>query len=725
MTLFNQELFSYFRIALTGFFFSLLVSCSRPCQIENVVYDLGPFRDGIVTADLSQAMTSGIEIPTRNQVPSGYFKITFGCYPPSGPVYYYKIYYQNESYKLPEDSAGEYNPQSSSNFYGSWESASEGFRRFPAHEGEATDSIRIMGNPRDERQYFGLSFANSFWSEEDVKAESEKIRKDKNWMEKIRRKAEDNGVSIDQQIYLDAKWMLKTHQSDNKNFSREEIKAAADFIRNDAGWFASIQKKSAENRISIEEQLEKDAVWVLDHDSLRTKKNNRWKRNPRMGRYSVMIVVASEDDLARMPEGVKDISVKDPVFNDFINPFWYFRHRANADSLPNTYVYIDTNFLQVSASLDLASGIFVNGLEYPETGTVPSMPLCGWNKELYEKAHFAQFFSTLSKDLRLNTIPIVQDVNDSSYSLEEYKSALEKFLSSALRTDYIRNTDQPCRYVRYDSAGKCIEIVTPGNKDLARARKTNMGIKTRIGFTYGKITAKIKFPELINRHNVWNGLTNAFWLLFQDEAAWNQRGPCRTGYTAKGDNRDEAPRMNRTHYSEIDFEMVKTSPYWTPEYYPGRNPVPSEDGQQSSNIVVSCTNWDMTCRDGGAYKAGIDSIHYDGKIFEANRWYTAYQALTTRTAAPDDELFKSSFYYYQFEWTPAHIIWRIGPDREHLRVVGYMDRTRTQIPDNQMIAVLTQEYHLSDWWPPIPFRQEYIPFPKSDITGKLFELTVE
>ena len=54
-----------------------------------------------------------------------------------------------------------------------------------------------------------------------------------------------------------------------------------------------------------------------------------------------------------------------------------------------------------------------------------------------------------------------------------------------------------------------------------------------------------------------------------------------------------------------------------------------------------------------------------------------------------------------------------------------MDNTVTKIPDNQMIAVITQEFDYSDWWPLSPFKQDYIPYPKNDITGYIYEIEIE
>ncbi len=54
-----------------------------------------------------------------------------------------------------------------------------------------------------------------------------------------------------------------------------------------------------------------------------------------------------------------------------------------------------------------------------------------------------------------------------------------------------------------------------------------------------------------------------------------------------------------------------------------------------------------------------------------------------------------------------------------------MDNTVSAIPNNQMIAMVTQEWHHQDWWPLSPFKQNQLPFPKKDIIGKILEIEVE
>ena len=58
-------------------------------------------------------------------------------------------------------------------------------------------------------------------------------------------------------------------------------------------------------------------------------------------------------------------------------------------------------------------------------------------------------------------------------------------------------------------------------------------------------------------------------------------------------------------------------------------------------------------------------------------------------------------------------------------VVGYMSDKFTVIPNNQMLTVITQEYHYSEFWPPIVYDQNFLPFPMNDIEGRVYEVVVE
>jgi hypothetical protein len=60
-----------------------------------------------------------------------------------------------------------------------------------------------------------------------------------------------------------------------------------------------------------------------------------------------------------------------------------------------------------------------------------------------------------------------------------------------------------------------------------------------------------------------------------------------------------------------------------------------------------------------------------------------------------------------------------------MRVVGYMNDKVTSISNNQMLLIITQEYHNTKWWPGTPYSQENIPFPSNDIPGEIYDITIE
>ena len=67
----------------------------------------------------------------------------------------------------------------------------------------------------------------------------------------------------------------------------------------------------------------------------------------------------------------------------------------------------------------------------------------------------------------------------------------------------------------------------------------------------------------------------------------------------------------------------------------------------------------------------------------------------------------------------------IGKDKNNLKEICRMDDSMTAIPNNQMVMVLSQEFHYQEWWPTAPFKQNFIPFPKNDLIGKLLEVEID
>jgi hypothetical protein len=84
------------------------------------------------------------------------------------------------------------------------------------------------------------------------------IKKNSEWYNGIIKKAEENKVSIEHQLRMDAEYIL----SDEILKPIESMETIADRIKNDAEWMKEIRKKAIENNITEEEQVRRDAEWL-------------------------------------------------------------------------------------------------------------------------------------------------------------------------------------------------------------------------------------------------------------------------------------------------------------------------------------------------------------------------------------------------------------------------------------------------------------------------------
>ncbi len=610
--------------------------------------------------DLDNAVIEGIVIPSKKQTQSGFFTFSFQTKRNNEPLFY-KIFYQNETYKFNDDDSLNYE-----NFYGSWEDVSIGFKSVPK-DGEIIDSFRIVGNPRDERKYYGADLSNYDASYEAINKYADKIKQDTTWYQSIVSKAEKNGYSVEKQLFLDAQWMIADNRHKNGNI------------------------------------------------------NHRWKRNPRTGCYSFLLVICTEKGLSKIPSHVKNIGETNE-FGQFTNPISWFANNPDKE----IQLISGNRILKTRAVFTPKHGIFIDevNIRTPDYNLKNTGNTCGVNDSLYKHALFQQFFPAVSQQYTLRNIPLIRDVvaADNYYSIEEYEKNKTVFDSTQLQYNYPFISECPCSTVKVSENGDYISIVNPGNDNLDNLKKESTGIKTRIGLTYGKYRGKIKFPVMLNQDNLWNGLTYAFWLIYQDNHPWNNRRGCNSGYIDKGDDSPNPERMFENKYSEIDIEIVKASKYWPQKYYNwGKH---NENATLNDDVIYSCTNWDLACQQPKKFDKGITQIPYQGTNYDAMRWSDLYKALTIKTPISNN-VFKEEFYYYEIEWKPTEIIWRIGKTPETMQVVGYMNDEYTAIPNNQMLCIVTQEYHYSEWWPPIVFEQGLIPYNKSDIEGRVYEIVIE
>lgn len=586
--------------------------------------------------DYSGAKENGFVIPSSRQTADGFFDLEFSIKNTGKEAteFYYKIYYQNESYKFNERSnqdTAKQHPYAWENFYGSWENVATTMLKtdvIPADDQfyKITNKFRIVGNPRNEQRY-----------------------------------------------YLNGK-------------------------------------------------------------------NDRWKRNPRVGKYSFLLVVtvAENMDEKRIPEYIQNIGLPSP--EGFINPYFYFKY-GDGCKLQNTIVQEYPGQLLVMAKPDLGGGIYINPNNFTkETADQYGNDLCGQDSALYKNAAFEQFIHYVDPSTKMNHIPVISDVLKDQYSKLDYNWNKRFYRKEELISVTATTAARPCETVISDPVNHKISIRNP-KAEFGKWQKQNVGIITRHGMTYGKWTVKAKLTELLNENQLWNGITNAIWLLTMDQGDWNLRRDCNNGgYMANYYGGQQDQRIKNVGYSEIDFEILKTVPYcpsWVlpPAYNHGNDDqfrlsswnvsFPEEIMANDNKIIVACTNWDMACWQPADFHDGCWPVNFEGNTFWAHRWDKNYRALTEKSLESDDELFGSDFYYFQIDWQPERIIWRIGPSKEKLRVVGYEDDKVTSVPNNQMLLIITQEFHNTKWWIGSPYAQENIPFPKNDILGEIFELTIE
>ena len=609
--------------------------------------------------DLRNVVNEGIVIPSNSQCDESGFAFTFNA----KKGQYYKIYYQNESYKF-----GDNDSLSNENFYGSWEDVSVGFKKVE-ESGMVTDYLRIVGNPRDEKKYYGADLTRN-------------------------------------------------------NFNKESVDNVIRSIKNTPEWLASVKEKAVNNGNDLDEQLYLDAIWIINDNKNRGDVNNRFKRNPRVGEYSFMLVVCDEDALNQIPDYIKNISLTDEN-GAYVNPYSYFSKNKNK----NVKVVVSDKRLKTRAVITPEYGVFLDETQIKTNDyTVDnSNPRCSDSEEMYSNALYKQFLSHVSQQYTLRNIPLIKDVvsDDDPYTMKEYEEARTKYDSAQLQYNYPFVTDCLGSTVRLNDDNS-ISLINPGNDDLNDLQKESTGIMTRVGFTYGKFRGKIKFPVMLNEENIWNGLTYAFWLIYQDEHPWNNRRTSTAGggYVDKNDDSENPVRRHDYHYSEIDIEIVKASRYWPDFYYTENENIATENPMNNNEIMYCCTNWDLATREPVKFASGINKIPYKSKTYEAMRWYDLYKALTIKSPI-SNEFFKEDYYYYEIEWRPNEIIWRVGPSEDKMQVVGYMNDEYTAIPNNQMLCIVTQEYHYSEWWPPIVFEQGLIPYNKSDIEGRVYEIVIE
>ncbi len=441
----------------------------------------------------------------------------------------------------------------------------------------------------------------------------------------------------------------------------------------------------------------------------------RWARAPRVGLYSLLIVAVPEAALREHPpaEGVVDISRRDN--GAFIEPYWYWLHGPGS-ARPEAIVFMVKDVVRIYMELDLSRGVLG----------------CG-----NDSAHMASFIHHIDPASRFDNVPVVADMSTTAYTPAMFDSTMCFTQKSRLVPTLPSVAADPCKNLAVDMTDRSLKILNPAASQ-GQLRKENVGVRSRTALTYGRFRVHCQLAPLLNDSDLWNGLTNAIWL-FGAGAEGVQRRSCGGGYFAyAGDGRPG--RIDRSSYAEIDFEIMKGMPLCPERSFPPIYPqqvadpndrsawlrvLPVEVVRQRGNIAVACTNWDLACPDPPGFNIGCHDVVLDGTTFLAHRWDRDYRAVTEKSMEADDALFGPDGYWFEIDWRPDEIIWRIGTSPDKLRTVGYMNSGMTSVPEVPMWLVISQEFHNTTWWPGSPYDQAGVPFPAKDIEGRLFSVIVE
>lgn len=655
-----------------------LVSCNNPKQIEISGFELFtnfPVEGDTLTLemDLTDGPFGQIAIPSQNgKNGPQQFHFSFSVKAPGiTEVIAYKIYYQNVSYKHPETNGGRgYNEHSSENFYGSWISKSHiGFKEITATvDGELTeikDSVFISGNPFNDPKFFG---------------------------------APVKPLSI----------------------SEADIQNQVDQIRSSAEWLQAITDKAEKSNVSVQKQMEDDALWILRNQKPEGNENHRWKNNPRVGTYRFMVVAGTESAIEALPDYILDPNQVHEKYGVRMNPFYYFKFGDGAGH-EKIAVAESEQYLKTFAVLRPGEGFYYEPLDFSNRLSESDTSGCTSDSTAFYRAHFQQYLNTEYKDTPLRNVGYTADIGGTSFSREDFQKGRQN--ASRIEDSYVTKPNTPCRNASYNAEMDAVVLSNPGNENQPYL-KENAGTEGRIGFAYGKFRARIQFPQTLSNDNVWNGITCAYWLKFHSLDDWNMRNNCREeGYLSHNKESKEDYRRARP-YSEIDIEIVKVSRNWPPSSYEKPDTVAVYDPAEDHNLIVTCTNWDLACQDPDDFHIGIRPIQHKNKTFFTHRWDHWYPALTLKTERPAEQTVGSAI-LYEIDWSPNEIIWRIGENISTMTEVGYMNSEVTKIPNNQMVPVISQEFHYGEWWPTTPFPQGDLPYPRQPIEGYVYEIVIE
>lgn len=459
---------------------------------------------------------------------------------------------------------------------------------------------------------------------------------------------------------------------------------------------------------------------------------NRWGRVPRMGDYKFILIVTSNKDFFDDKQFLVDVT-KPYVHNNnsaFISPFqWqYIASRANSNAdlntfLNNTSIIESCTQLTLKAKPDLSTPLKKN-----------SHPISPF--EVRTNANSAN-------QVVVQTVPILKGFDD--FTQLEYNWNTHfydpKFTREEEFIDVLVDSDpeQDNSFISTNSSGDSeIHIVNPKSTSCTDPHREHAGINYH-RLKYGKFRGEIKFPNMFTKHNIWKGINNTYWL------------SRNTGGFIVG--QDCMNSENSHHESDIEFFPYSENGN---NYYPsGINNDYDYDPQKQLDV----NKWDTHPKEGGKSALVISNFDYNctnlkdpiplGNTiitnFEGKNFAIRRDEIKTVIVDVNDfslvPLVENSFFdhpvYYEIEWKPTEIIYRIGDSWSNLTTVGYFNSDFTLIPNIPMSLIIAQHQLSTFDNPDTPedesgqpnnfnaHHHKFIPLWNEDIIGRVINFSVE
>jgi hypothetical protein len=107
------------------------------------------------------------------------------------------------------------------------------------------------------------------YREDDIYNYGNSIRRDRQWFGNVIEKARRKGISIEEMVRMDAEYMFMMNFEEKIEKTRNNyITYYKLLIKRDEAWYNQVKRKALEQELSIDEMLERDAVWMYEHDIL-------------------------------------------------------------------------------------------------------------------------------------------------------------------------------------------------------------------------------------------------------------------------------------------------------------------------------------------------------------------------------------------------------------------------------------------------------------------------